>query len=243
MINRETMSAARKLPDKAFLFPIEYGEKMIENILLDLDGTLMDPKIGITRCIQFSLAYFDVLVPEAEDLTWCIGPPLRESFSHLLNTADGDILDLALANYRKRFAETGMFENIVFPGVPKFLGKIKDSGFRIFLATSKPRIFAEQILDHFGLIQFFDRVYGSELNGSLVDKGELVAHIIESAGLDPERSLMVGDRVYDIAGGKKNGVMTAAVSYGYGSRDEIASSNPDVTFDRLSDLPAFLKIT
>jgi phosphoglycolate phosphatase len=216
---------------------------MIENILFDLDGTLTDPKIGITRCIQFSLAHFDVQVPETDDLTWCIGPPLRESFSRLLNTADDNRLDLALANYRKRFSESGMFENIVFPEIPSSLEKIKGSGFRIFLATSKPRVFAEQILDHFGLMRFFDAVYGAELNGSLVDKGDLIAHIIESEGLDPERSLMVGDRVYDIAGGKKNGVMTAAVSYGYGSRDEIALSDPDLIFDRFSDLTVFLKIT
>jgi len=216
---------------------------MIENILFDLDGTLTDPKVGITRCIQFSLEHFDVQVPEADDLTWCIGPPLRESFSHLLNTADDDKLDLALAHYRKRFSEIGIFENIVFPEIPKSLERIKGSGFRIYLATSKPRVFAEQILDHFKLIQFFDTVYGAELNGSLVDKGELIAHIIESEGLDPERSLMVGDRVYDIAGGKENGIMTAAVSYGYGSMDEIISSKPDLIFDKFSDLLDFLKIT
>ncbi len=216
---------------------------MIENILFDLDGTLTDPKVGITRCIQFSLEHFDVQVPEADNLTWCIGPPLRDSFSHLLNTADDDKLDLALANYRKRFSKIGIFENIVFPEIPKSLERIKDSGFRIYLATSKPRVFAEQILDHFKLIQFFDMVYGAELNGSLVDKGELIAHIIESESLDPERSLMVGDRVYDIAGGKENGIMTAAVSYGYGSMDEIISSKPDLIFDRFSDLSDFLKIT
>ncbi len=213
---------------------------MINTLLFDLDGTLTDPKAGITRCIRFALEHFDVPGPHADELTWCIGPPLRTSFSRLLNTEDGQVLDRALALYRQRFAEKGMFENTVYPQVPPGLEKIQARGLRIFLATSKPRVFAEKILDHFRLSRFFEAVYGAELDGSLVDKGELIAHILESESLDPAHALMVGDRVYDIQGGKQNRVMTAAVTYGYGSREEIESAAPDLVFHRFSDLPLFL---
>ncbi|MDO9567438.1 MAG: HAD hydrolase-like protein [Candidatus Desulfaltia sp.] len=215
---------------------------MLSNVLFDLDGTLTDPKDGITRCIQFSLDHFDVNVPQADQLTWCIGPPLIESFSNLLNTTDKTILDQALSKYRKRFSETGIFENVIYPGVTPSLRRIKKAGFKVFLATSKPEVFASQILDHFNLTEFFNAIHGSELNGRLSNKSELVAHILDCENLDPKATLIVGDRVYDIIGGKNNGIMTAAVSYGYGTPEEITSSKPDVIFDSFSDIASFLEL-
>ena len=218
------------------------GKIMIDNILFDLDGTLTDPKVGITRCIQFSVKNLGMQVPPADQLTWCIGPPLRDSFSQILNTTEDSVLDQALFHYRKRFSQIGMFENVIYPEVSQSLRKIKESGHQLFLATSKPEVFAKQILDHFNLSQFFHTIYGSELNGHLSDKSELVAHILESENLDPEVSLIVGDRIYDITGGKKNGIMTAGVTYGYGSNEEIVSSKPNIIFDAFSDLLSFLDI-
>jgi len=215
---------------------------MIDNILFDLDGTLTDPKEGITRCIQFAIEEFDVEIPHADQLTWCIGPPLKESFSKILNTTDANLIKDALSKYRERFVEKGMFENLIYPEVLESLRMIKASGFKVFLATSKPQIYAKQILDHFDLSQFFNTIYGSKLNGSMVDKSELIAHILKSKSISPGRTLMVGDRVYDIIGGKKNGVMTAAVTYGYGSQEEIDSSEPDFIFDAFSDLLPILEI-
>ena len=111
------------------------------------------------------------------------------------------------------------------------------AGFNLFLATSKPRVFARQILDHFKMTPYFHRVYGSELDGRLSDKGALIAHIIHEESLDPTATVMVGDRVYDIEGGKENNVMTAAVAYGYGTREEIAMQlNPDAVFESIADL-------
>jgi len=213
---------------------------MLSNILFDLDGTLTDPKDGITRCIQFALDQLGATSPEADQLDWCIGPPLRGSFSQLLNTKDDTLLDQAVFHYRKRFSECGMFENVIYPEVISSLRRIKVGGTRVFLATSKPKVFAKQILDHFDLSPFFDAVYGSELNGHLSDKSELVAHILDTENLDPKMTLIVGDRSHDIIGGKKNGIMTAAVSYGYGSREELTSSKPDFIFDTISDLAAFI---
>jgi phosphoglycolate phosphatase len=214
---------------------------MLSDILFDLDGTLTDPKDGITRCIQFSLDQLGVTPPRADQLTWCIGPPLRGSFSRLLNTLDDALLDQALSHYRKRFSETGMYENAIYPEITPALRKIRTAGFRVFLATSKPSVYARQILDHFDLTQFFHAIHGSELDGRLSDKGELVAHILDSENLKPKATLIVGDRSQDIIGGKKNGIVTAAVTYGYGSREEITASKPDYVFESPSDLAAFLE--
>ena len=214
---------------------------MLSDILFDLDGTLADPKEGITRCIQFSLDRLGRTSPGADQLTWCIGPPLRGSLSLLLDTSDDALLDQALAYYRKRFSETGIYENALYPGIISALRRIRRAGFRVFLATSKPGVYARRILDHFDLTQFFQAIYGSELDGRLSDKGELVAHILCSERLDSKATLIVGDRFHDIVAGKKNGIMTAAVTYGYGSREEITASNPDIIFESPSDLASFLE--
>ncbi len=129
-----------------------------------------------------------------------------------------------------------MFENTLYPGVVSALDDLRTAGFKLFLATSKPRVFARQILDHFKITPSFHTVYGSELDGRLSDKGVLIAHIIEQEELDPSATLMIGDRVYDIEGGKENNVMTAAVAYGYGTRDEIDAAQPDVVFETIADL-------
>jgi phosphoglycolate phosphatase len=142
-----------------------------------------------------------------------------------------------------RISETGMFKNIVYPEVFPSLRQIKQAGFHVFLATAKPHIFTRQILDHFHFSQFFTAVYGSEFDGRFSDKGELIAHILESENLTPKETLIVGDRIHDIAGGKKNGMMTAAVSFGYGAQKEIASAKPDILFDAFSDILSFLKTT
>ena len=134
-----------------------------------------------------------------------------------------------------------MYENAIYPGTTPALRRLRTAGFRLFLATSKPSVFARQILDHFDLTQFFHAIHGSELDGRLSDKGELLAHILDAENLKPKATLIVGDRSHDIIGGKKNGIVTAAVIYGYGSREEIAASKPDYIFESPSDLAAFLE--
>ncbi|MDJ0763191.1 MAG: HAD hydrolase-like protein [Myxococcota bacterium] len=213
---------------------------MLSNILFDLDGTLTDPKDGITRCIQFSLDQLGADHRTSAALTWCIGPPLRGSFSKLLSTADDGILDAALGHYRKRFTEVGMYENAAYPGVVPMLQRIQAAGFRVFLATSKPRVYAEQILNHFDLSRFFHGIYGSHLDGRLSEKEDLLDHIIKSEHLVSEQTLIVGDRSYDIVGGKKHGMLTAAVTYGYGTHDEITAAKPDFIFQSPDEVAAFV---
>ncbi len=215
---------------------------MLSNILFDLDGTLTDPKNGITRCIQYALNQLNTTPPPADRLEWCIGPPLRGTFTLLLNTKDEILLDRAIYHYRKRFSEKGLFENIIYPEVIPSLRRIKEAEIHVFLATSKPRVFAKQILDHFSLTPFFDAIYGSELNGHLSDKGELVAHILDTENLATKQTLIVGDRSHDIIGGKTNRIMTVGVSYGYGTMEELTASKPDFLFNSISDLAAFVEL-
>ncbi len=218
-------------------------KSLIRNVLFDLDGTLTDPKEGITRCIQFSLGRLGREAPSSDELLWCIGPPLKQSFSRLLENHDKGLLDVALQYYRERFSEIGIYENSVYPGIATALQKIYTAGFRVFLATSKPTVFAIRILDYFQLTRFFHGIYGSELDGNLSDKADLIAHILKREDLDPRATLMVGDRLHDIIGGKQNGIATAGVTYGYGSRNEIEEAKADFIFHCPSDLAAYLEST
>ncbi len=201
---------------------------MIHAVLFDLDGTLTDPKEGITRCMQYALAQLGRDVPPTESLIPYIGPPLQETFARLLATDDPARVDAAIAHYRKRFASTGMYENSVYPGTAAMLAALKAAGMRLFVATSKPRVFAVKILEHFDLARYFDGVYGSELDGRLSDKGELIAEVLRAEGLDPATALMVGDRAHDVIGARHNGVRSVVVSYGYASAAELDSHAPDL---------------
>jgi phosphoglycolate phosphatase len=210
-------------------------------VVFDLDGTLTDPREGITHCIQFSLTRLGRKAPSEDDLLWCIGPPLKNSFAQLLESNDTALLDLAVSHYRERYAAIGIYESHVYPGIVPALSKIRKSGFRLFLATSKPAIFATRVLDHFDLTEFFHGIHGSEIDGRLCDKADLVAHIIKTWNLDPCLTLIVGDRVHDIIGGKSNGIMTAIVTYGYGTKREIEAAASDFVFETPSELAMFLQ--
>ena len=204
---------------------------MIRSVLFDLDGTLTDPKEGITRCMQYALAQLGLEAPATEALVPYIGPPLQDTFAQLLATDDRARVDAAIAQYRERFATTGMYENAVYPGTEAMLTQLRAAGLSVFLATSKPHVFAVKILDHFDLAQYFDSVYGSELDGRLSDKGELITELLRAERLDPTATLMVGDRSHDIIGGQRAGVRTAAVTYGYGTRAELDAHAPDYIFE------------
>jgi len=188
-------------------------------LFFDLDGTLTDPKPGITGSIQYALQKLDRPVPSQDELTWCIGPPLRASFVALLGGES--LADRAVELYRERFADVGLFENSVYPDIEHVLATLSRSGRRMFVATSKPHVFAERIIDHFGLRDHFERVFGSELDGTRVDKSHLLEYALKQASVDPARTLMIGDRSHDMVGAKNNGMKGIGVLYGYGSRDEL----------------------
>jgi len=192
----------------------------MDTIFFDLDGTLTDPKPGITRSIQYALQKLDhSTIPTEDELTWCIGPPLRASFVRLLGGEDD--ADRAVSLYRERFSDIGLFENRVYDGIPEVLTTLSQSGQRLFVATSKPHVFATRIIEHFGLRHHFEHVFGSELDGRRVDKSDLLAYALQTVAVDPAKTLMIGDRSHDIVGAKNNGMQAIGVLYGYGSQDEL----------------------
>lgn len=188
-------------------------------LFFDLDGTLTDPKPGITGSIQYALQKLDRPVPSQDELAWCIGPPLRASFVVLLGGED--LADRAVELYRERFGDVGLFENSVYAGIEPVLAALEQEGARMFVATSKPHVFARRIIDHFGLGRYFGHVFGSELDGTRVHKSDLLAYALERTGTDPARSLMIGDRSHDVLGAKANGMDAIGVTYGYGSAEEL----------------------
>jgi phosphoglycolate phosphatase len=191
-------------------------------IYFDLDGTLTDPKIGITRSIQYALQKLDLLVPSQDELTWCIGPPLRDSFVIMLG---GDKhADLAVSLYRERFGDVGLYENSLYPGIKDVLTTLDRAGRRMFVATSKAAVFAVRIIDHFGLTGHFERVFGAELDGTRVHKTDLLAHALETSGVKASQALMIGDRSHDMIGAKNNGIDAIGVLYGYGSQEELIAA-------------------
>ncbi|MBR0758617.1 HAD family hydrolase [Bradyrhizobium jicamae] len=188
-------------------------------LFFDLDGTLTDPKPGITGSIQYALKKLDRPVPTQDELTWCIGPPLRASFARLLGGEE--LADRGVEFYRERFGDVGLFENSVYPEIADVLAALSTTPRRIFVATSKPHVFAKRIVAHFGLDGYFEHVFGSELDGTRVHKDELLAYALEVTGVDPAQALMIGDRSHDVVGAKKNGIDAIGVTYGYGSPTEL----------------------
>lgn len=208
----------------------------IKNILIDLDGTLTDPKAGIHRSIRYALEKLGQPLADEVDLDWTIGPPLKASLAKLLNTQDDDLAEQALVAYRERFSVTGLFENEVYPTVAETLQQLQAQGYALFLATAKPTIFAKQILVHFQLDSYFTEMYGSELTGERTNKADLIAYILEQENLDAAECVMVGDRQYDIIGARANGIDTIAVNYGYGTAEELAQAQPITQISQFNEL-------
>jgi len=188
-------------------------------IFFDLDGTLTDPKPGITGSIQYALRKLGRPVPSQDELTWCIGPPLRASFATLLGGEEH--ADHAVALYRERFGDVGLFENAVYPDIAQVLASLRQGPRRTFVATSKPHVFATRIIAHFGLSGYFDHVFGSEFDGTRVNKVDLLAYALEQTGADPAQAVMIGDRSHDVIGAKRNGIRAVGVTYGYGTAEEL----------------------
>jgi phosphoglycolate phosphatase len=207
------------------------------NVLLDLDGTLTDSRPGIIACIRHALAAMDQ--PTLDDAAFhrFIGPPLKDTFAELLCIPlDHERVDLAIAAYRERFTTLGMFENSVYPHVPQSLDALISRGATLFLATSKPRVFAERILEHFGLAERFAAIYGSELDGSRTNKAELIAHALSMSRLSSADTVMVGDRRHDIHGAIHNDVFPVGVLWGYGSEEELTSAGAKTLLSEPAEL-------
>lgn len=205
---------------------------------IDLDGTLTDPKPGICGCVQYALRELGLPAPSQDALEWVIGPPMIESMRELVGP---DRADEGLRLYRRRYGETGLFENRVYDGVPGLLRRLTHEGWRLYVATSKAEPYAVRIVDHFGLAPYFVRVFGSGLDGSLLHKGELLAHALAETGVDAGAAVMIGDRKFDVLGARANGMPTIGVAWGYGSRAELEEAGAAAIAATPADVPGALE--
>lgn len=204
----------------------------------DLDGTLTDPKPGITGCIQYALERLGAPVPSKDELEWCIGPPLLANFEQLVGPLQAS---RGVELYRERFGNIGLFENEVYAGIPDVLTKLGNAGARLFVASSKPKVYVDRILDHFDLSQHFETIYGSELDGTRTDKRALLAYALTETNLPPQTTTMIGDRGADTTGALYNKMNFLGVLYGYGSKEELSNAGTTIFAQTPTDLPTHLR--
>lgn len=216
---------------------------MKKYLLFDLDGTLTDPKIGITTCVQYALKSFDIDEPDLDRLEPFIGPPLKESFMQFYGMDEAQA-EKAVAKYRERFTELGLFENEVYKGIPEMLRRLQAMGMHLAVASSKPTVFVERILKHFHLDSYFEVVVGSELDGTRVNKDEVVCEalrrLFQGAPIQREQVYMIGDRRFDVEGAKVHGIESVAVAYGYGDVEELKEAKADYIVLSVEELKDFL---
>lgn len=211
-----------------------------KNILFDLDGTLTDPKIGITKSVSYALEKMGITVENLDELKIFIGPPLAVSFQDFYGFDEAKT-NKAIEYYREYFSVTGLYENEVYAGIKELLELlVKNQEIRLFVATSKPQVFAQQIIEHFGLSSYFDYVCGSELDGTRSAKAEIIGYLIKNFNLNPEKTVMIGDRKHDIIGAHHQGIHSIAVGYGFGSREELIDIQPTHLVQSIQDLAQLL---
>lgn len=206
------------------------------HLFFDLDGTLTDSRPGIMASMRHALNAIGRECPSDAALLRFIGPPTHDAFRELLGSTDVELNTHTIAIYRERYAELGLFENSVYPGVSAGLAELRAAGFTLCVVTSKPEVFAKRIIDHFELAPYFKRVYGSELNGERSHKGELIAHVLASEGLHGADTWMFGDRMHDIRGAKQNSVNAAGVLWGYGSKAELTEAGAHAVYAAMPEL-------
>lgn len=207
------------------------------HILFDLDGTLTDPKEGITRCVQYALKKFGIDEPDLDKLLCFIGPPLVDSFMEYYGFSR-EKAEQAVVYYRERFRDIGIFENRVLDGADQMLRTLKEKKKVLCLATSKPGIFAERILEKYDLRKYFDVVVGSELDGRRGKKAEVIEEVLARCGLTERRkqAVMVGDRHHDIDGAKACGLLSIGVTFGYAEPGELEQAGSDQIAGSMAEL-------
>ncbi|GHT72897.1 phosphoglycolate phosphatase [Bacteroidia bacterium] len=209
------------------------------NLLFDLDGTLTDPYLGITNAIKYALEKFHIVEQDAMKLALFIGPPLEQTFREDYHFSANDTQQ-AVAYYREYFAAKGIYENKLYNGIEQMLKELQEKNFCCIVATSKPTEYAVEILQHFKIDAYFEHVVGSNMDGSRSEKEDVVRYAIENYHLEKEKTIMIGDRKFDVVGAQKNGIASLAVGYGYGSREELTAAMPTYFCESIKDVVNFL---
>lgn len=204
--------------------------------LFDLDGTLTDPKVGITKGLDIALKKVGIITEDIEELTMFIGPSLRKSFKNHYNLDDETVV-IAIEEYRKYYSTIGIFENAPYEGIDIMLSDLKKQGKKILLATAKPTVYAKQVLEHFDIYKYFDFIGGSELDGTRSEKKDVITYVIEECNItDIENAIMIGDRMHDITGARLNNMESIGVTYGYGDREELELAKANIIVDTVEEL-------
>ena len=213
---------------------------MITYLLFDLDGTLTNPQEGITKCVQHALRAFGIEEPDLEKLIPFIGPPLIQSFMEFYNMSEEDERK-AVAVYRERFSTVGLFENFPYPGIADMLAELKAQGKILAVASSKPTIYVRRILEKFELAPYFDVIEGSNLDGTRVDKKEVIAEVLSQLdNPSADDLLMIGDRKFDVIGAREMGFGCVGVRFGFAAPDELEQSGAVYIADTVRDLHRYL---
>ncbi len=213
---------------------------MIKYVLFDLDGTLTNPKEGITKCVQHALRHFGI-EKECDELVSFIGPPLTEQFMAYAGLTAEEAVE-AVRIYRERFAPIGLFENEIYPGILNMLEELKKQGKVIALATSKPTVFATKIVEKYGIAPYLDYLSGSELDGTNVEKAAVIRNAMAALGATPEETVIVGDRMHDAEGARENGIRCIGVSYGFAAEGELEDAGVKVIANTPDELSEILKV-
>ena len=209
-------------------------------ILFDLDGTVTDPMIGITKSVRYALNKFGIEVEDLNTLCKFIGPPLKDSFMNFYNFTEEDALK-AIAYYREYFSTNGLYENTVYENFEDMLIALKNDGKSLIIATSKPTVFAEKILEHFNLKKYFDFISGSNLDNTRTKKADVISYALEQQMINNiSEIIMIGDREHDIIGAKALNIESIGVLHGYGSYEELSSSGADYIVKDVSELKSLL---
>lgn len=213
---------------------------MITYLLFDLDGTLTNPQEGITKCVQHALRAFGIDEPNLEKLIPFIGPPLIQSFMDFYNMGE-DEARKAVTVYRERFGTVGLFENFPYPGIAAMLENLKAQGKTLAVASSKPTVYVRRILEKFELAQYFDVIEGSNLDGTRVDKKEVIAKVLTRLdNPSADDLLMIGDRKFDVIGAKEMGFGCVGVRFGFAAPNELEESGAVYIADTVDDLHRYL---
>ncbi len=207
-------------------------------LLFDLDGTLTDSGEGIINCVRYALQKCNMPVLNENQLRSFIGPPLLESFQSICGMTSEQAI-FAVSQYRKRFASIGMYENTVYDGIPALLQQFTKKGYVLAVATSKPEVFAKKILKHFGLLNYFTAIAGSDIHKVDETKADVIKTVLQRLGITNEilsEVVMIGDRKYDIIGAKTCGIPCVGVSYGYAPEGELEKYQADKIVLTVNDL-------
>lgn len=216
---------------------------MKKYLLFDLDGTLSDPKEGICTCVQYALASFGIEEPDLDKLEPFIGPPLKDSFMKYYQMEEAQA-EVAIEKYRERFQDTGIFENKLYEGIPEMLRALNSKGMFLAVASSKPTVFVNRILEHFQIAKYFKVVVGSELDGTRTGKDEVVQEalrqLFDGKPVEKEKVYMIGDRCFDVDGAHAYGIEAVGVTYGYGGMEELKEAKADYIVRSVQELQKFL---